>query len=151
MYQEEVLPNRKRSRSPSPDRHYFPTELFDGEAAVVAPEGLLHDEVLSLLPPSPKTARRVRAGGEEEEEEDEEEEDGERGGHHGESTQPSQSNELWGLPGIVGEIYGNRGITQFYDWQLECLNNKAFLEGKNLVYSLPTSGGKVRCLDLLPS
>ena len=30
------------------------------------------------------------------------------------------------------------------EWQLECLNSRAFLSGENFLLSLPTSGGKVR-------
>jgi replicative superfamily II helicase len=29
------------------------------------------------------------------------------------------------------------------EWQLECLNSRAFLSGENFLLSLPTSGGKV--------
>lgn len=50
---------------------------------------------------------------------------------------------MWGLPSVVSEIYAGRNIKRFYDWQIECLNRESFLQGKNLICSLPTSGGKV--------
>lgn len=50
---------------------------------------------------------------------------------------------FWGLPEIVRQIYGKRGIERLYPWQTECLSNdNVLLKGRNLVYSVPTSGGK---------
>lgn len=53
---------------------------------------------------------------------------------------------FWGLPTIIRDAYRQRGITEFYDWQKVCLNSPPLLGGKNFLYSLPTSGGKVLLL-----
>lgn len=73
-------------------------------------------------------------GGDEDEGDHDEEEEGE--------------GSLWGLPPAVAEILGQRGITQFYEWQLECLNSRAFLSGENFLLSLPTSGGKTLVAEI---
>ena len=41
--------------------------------------------------------------------------------------------------GVWKIIQESKGIKQFYDWQIQCLN-KAIKSNKNLLYSLPTSG-----------
>eukprot|EP01132_Coremiostelium_polycephalum_P005373 gene5373-6704_t len=57
--------------------------------------------------------------------------------------------KLFHLPTLVGQIYESKGINQFYDWQKECLSTEELLSGKNLVYSLPTSGGKTLVAEII--
>lgn len=44
---------------------------------------------------------------------------------------------MWGLPYIVQEIYAKRGITQFYEWQIECLSSPTLLGVRVRAYSCP--------------
>uniref|UniRef100_A0A803XN46 DNA polymerase theta n=1 Tax=Meleagris gallopavo TaxID=9103 RepID=A0A803XN46_MELGA len=55
----------------------------------------------------------------------------------------------WGLPKAVLEKYHNLGVVQMFEWQAECLMLGQVLEGKNLVYSAPTSAGKTLVAELL--
>ncbi|XP_053313057.1 DNA polymerase theta [Spea bombifrons] len=55
----------------------------------------------------------------------------------------------WGLPKAVLEKYGRVGVTRMFEWQAECLMLGQVLEGKNLVYSAPTSAGKTLVAELL--
>ena len=55
----------------------------------------------------------------------------------------------WCLPEVLVQGYSNQGITNLYDWQVECMNNKDVLRGGNLVYSAPTGGGKTLVAELL--
>ncbi|KAM4794649.1 DNA polymerase theta [Rhinophrynus dorsalis] len=55
----------------------------------------------------------------------------------------------WGLPRAVLDKYGSLGVTQMFEWQAECLMLGQVLEGKNLVYSAPTSAGKTLVAELL--
>lgn len=80
-------------------------------------------------------------------------EDGINEGREGEENRPRgrrrekdivyNEHNFWGLPEVVTEIYKQRKVTSFYEWQKDCLNRESFLNGKNLICSLPTSGGKV--------
>lgn len=36
---------------------------------------------------------------------------------------------LWGLPEVVRQIFARRGITKFYDWQIQCLSLQELLSG----------------------
>ncbi|KAM6416701.1 DNA polymerase theta isoform 2-T2 [Pluvialis apricaria] len=55
----------------------------------------------------------------------------------------------WGLPKAVLEKYHSLGVVQMFEWQAECLMLGRVLEGKNLVYSAPTSAGKTLVAELL--
>ncbi|XP_063716412.1 DNA polymerase theta-like [Symsagittifera roscoffensis] len=54
------------------------------------------------------------------------------------------------LPKAVAEIYESQcGITTVFDWQYECLTTTGVLQGKNLVFSAPTSAGKTLVAELV--
>ncbi|OWK63873.1 DNA polymerase theta [Lonchura striata] len=55
----------------------------------------------------------------------------------------------WGLPKAVLEKYHGLGVVEMFEWQAECLMLGQVLEGKNLVYSAPTSAGKTLVAELL--
>ncbi|XP_076835722.1 DNA polymerase theta isoform X2 [Brachyhypopomus gauderio] len=55
----------------------------------------------------------------------------------------------WGLPKPVLEKYQSLGVKQMFEWQAECLTLGKVLDGKNLVYSAPTSAGKTLVSELL--
>ncbi|XP_059247024.1 DNA polymerase theta [Mustela nigripes] len=55
----------------------------------------------------------------------------------------------WGLPVAVLEKYHSLGVKKMFEWQAECLLLGQVLEGKNLVYSAPTSAGKTLVAELL--
>ncbi|CAM2097262.1 unnamed protein product [Caretta caretta] len=55
----------------------------------------------------------------------------------------------WGLPEVVLEKYHSLGVVHMFEWQAECLMLGQVLEGKNLVYSAPTSAGKTLVAELL--
>lgn len=50
----------------------------------------------------------------------------------------------WNLPPSIVNEYRKKNVTEMFEWQCECLKNpKVLFEGANLVYSAPTSAGKV--------
>ncbi|XP_048481986.1 helicase POLQ-like [Plutella xylostella] len=59
-------------------------------------------------------------------------------------------NTFYGLPLMAKDLYKSLcNITKFYDWQEECLNLEAVRHRKNLIYALPTSGGKTLVAEVL--
>ncbi|XP_078265179.1 DNA polymerase theta-like [Rhinoraja longicauda] len=55
----------------------------------------------------------------------------------------------WGIPRVVLEKYRSLGVVRIFEWQAECLTQHRVLEGRNLVYSAPTSAGKTLVAELL--
>ncbi|XP_022657138.1 DNA polymerase theta-like isoform X3 [Varroa destructor] len=55
----------------------------------------------------------------------------------------------WGLPSAIVDNYREKGVERMFPWQVQCLLAKGVLQGKNLVYSAPTSAGKTLVAELL--
>ncbi|XP_020748531.2 helicase POLQ-like isoform X2 [Odocoileus virginianus] len=68
-------------------------------------------------------------------------------------TIESSSDDLgpfYSLPSKVRDLYVQfKGIEKLYEWQHTCLTLKSVQERKNLIYSLPTSGGKTLVAEIL--
>ncbi|XP_067896935.1 DNA polymerase theta isoform X2 [Heterodontus francisci] len=75
-------------------------------------------------------------------------------GQCGQVAVPTQQSEIlllsnWGLPKAVLEKYQSMGVVSIFEWQAECLTQHHVLDGRNLVYSAPTSAGKTLVAELL--
>ena len=68
-----------------------------------------------------------------------------------EEKRPLESNKLKSvLPDKFWQVLKEeRGITELYEWQRDCLNLATSYKDKNLIYSLPTSGGKTLVAEII--
>ena len=53
------------------------------------------------------------------------------------------------LPQTITDYYAKKGIVYLYEWQSRCLLTEGVLEGRNLTYTAPTSGGKTLVAEIL--
>ncbi|XP_033216324.1 helicase POLQ-like [Belonocnema kinseyi] len=61
-----------------------------------------------------------------------------------------EDNSFYGLPSKIKTMFKkHKGIDELYQWQEECLNLEAVKNRKNLIYALPTSGGKTLVAEIL--
>ncbi|NXE77187.1 HELQ Helicase, partial [Cochlearius cochlearius] len=57
---------------------------------------------------------------------------------------------FYGLPSKVKDLLRQfRGIETLYEWQHDCLMLESLQQRKNLIYSLPTSGGKTLVAEII--
>uniref|UniRef100_A0A8C8ASE5 Helicase POLQ-like n=1 Tax=Otus sunia TaxID=257818 RepID=A0A8C8ASE5_9STRI len=57
---------------------------------------------------------------------------------------------FYGLPSKVKDLFRQfRGIETLYEWQHACLMLESLQQRKNLIYSLPTSGGKTLVAEII--
>ncbi|KAM6162866.1 DNA polymerase theta [Erethizon dorsatum] len=126
------LPRRsgKRRRSAS-DSDSFPGSGGDSGVSPQLPAG-------PALSPPPGLGRSLKAAG---------------AGLCKQTVPDDQIDKLllanWGLPKAVLQKYHSFGVKKMFEWQAECLLLGQVLEGKNLVYSAPTSAGKTLVAELL--
>ena len=52
------------------------------------------------------------------------------------------------LPEAVCEVYDSNGIGELFPWQIACLSETGVLEGEDLVFCAPTSGGKTLIAEM---
>ncbi|OII71417.1 SFII DNA polymerase [Cryptosporidium ubiquitum] len=63
--------------------------------------------------------------------------------------QVNNSIQSLGIDEKLVNYYLEKGLKSLYDWQYECITQPGVLQGRNLVYSAPTSGGKTLVSELL--
>ncbi|NXX68737.1 HELQ Helicase, partial [Spizella passerina] len=57
---------------------------------------------------------------------------------------------FYGLPSKVKDLFRQlRGIETLYEWQHDCLMLESLQQRKNLIYSLPTGGGKTLVAEII--
>lgn len=54
-----------------------------------------------------------------------------------------------GISQEIARSYQSKGVKRLYDWQIDCIYSTNVLQGENLVYCAPTSGGKTLVAELI--